>query len=109
MVQEQLKRGLITKAELATAENRNVITRAVGIQPSVAVDTLVTDLLPGDLYLLCTDGLHGYLGEDELPSLLAQEKDKLADLLVDLALQRGGKDNATAVALSVESDDDEEP
>src|SRR6267143_1335578 len=64
MVQEQLKRGLITKAELATAENRNVITRAIGIQRSVAVDTLVTDLLPGDVYVLCTDGLHGYLDED---------------------------------------------
>src|SRR6267143_3511189 len=77
MVQEQLKRGLITKAELATAENRNVITRAIGIQRSVAVDTLITDLLPGDVYVLCTDGLHGYLGEDELPALLGQEKRRL--------------------------------
>jgi len=108
MIQEQLKRGLISKEEVSSAENKNVITRAVGIQPSVAVDTLVTDLLPGDVYLLCTDGLHGYLGEEELPSLLAQEKDKLADLLVDLALQRGGKDNVTAIALSVEAGDDQE-
>ena len=86
IIQEQLKRGLITKEQVATAENRNVITRAVGIQPSVAVDTLVTDLLPGDLYLLCSDGLHGYLTEDELPQLLAQDKEKLPDLLVDIAL-----------------------
>ncbi len=108
MVQEQLKRGLISKDEVATAENRNVITRAVGIQASVAVDTLVTDLQPGDVYLLCTDGLHGYLQEDELPSLLAQEKDRLADLLVDLALQRGGKDNVTAIALAVDAGQGEE-
>jgi len=108
LVQEQLKRGLITKADVATAENRNVITRAVGIQRSVAVDTLVTDLLPGDIYLLCTDGLHGYVGEDELPSLLGQEKQRLVDLLVDLALQRGGKDNVTAIALAVEAGADEE-
>ncbi|HKB76176.1 MAG TPA: protein phosphatase 2C domain-containing protein, partial [Myxococcales bacterium] len=108
MVQEQLKRGLISKADVATAENRNVITRAVGIQRSVAVDTLVTDVLPGDVYVLCTDGLHGYLGEDELPALFGQEKQRLVDLLVDLALQRGGKDNVTAIALSVEAGADEE-
>ena len=108
IIQEQLKRGLITKEQVPTAENKNVITRAVGIQPSVAVDTLVTDLLPGDLFVLCSDGLHGYLQDDELPQLLAQERDKLADLLVDLALQRGGKDNVTAVCLSIEADEDEE-
>ena len=103
IIQEQLKRGLITREQVATAENRNVITRAVGIQASVAVDTLVTDLLPGDLYLLCSDGLHGYLSEDELPQLLSQERARLPDLLIDLALQRGGKDNVTAVCLSVEA------
>src|SRR6266851_5012464 len=108
MVQEQLKRGLITKADAVTAENRNVITRAVGIQRSVAVDTLVTDLLPGDVYVLCTDGLHGYLAEEELPSLFGQEKQRLVDLLIDLALQRGGKDNVTAIALTVDAGADEE-
>jgi len=108
IIQEQLKRGLITKDEIATAENRNVITRAVGIQPSVPVDTLVTDLLPGDLYLLCSDGLHGYLKDEELPQLLGQEREKLTDALIDLALQRGGKDNITAVCVSVEADRGEE-
>ena len=109
IIQEQLKRGLITKDQVATAENKNVITRAVGIQPSVAVDTLVTDLIPGDLYLLCSDGLHGYLADDELPALFSQEpRTKLADQLVDLAVQRGGKDNVTAIAVSVEAQDDEE-
>jgi PPM family protein phosphatase len=108
MVQEQLKRGLISKADAVTAENRNVITRAVGIQRGVAVDTLVTDLLPGDVYVLCTDGLHGYLAEEELPSLFGQEKQRLVDLLIDLALQRGGKDNVTAIALTVDAGADEE-
>jgi serine/threonine protein phosphatase PrpC/CRP-like cAMP-binding protein len=108
LVQEQLKRGLIAKEQVAAAENKNVITRAVGIQANVAVDTLVTDLVPGDVYLLCSDGLHGYLTEDELPTLLGQEKAKVVDLLVDLALQRGGKDNVTAIALAVEADENEE-
>ena len=108
MVQEQLKRGLIAPGQIALAENKNVITRAVGIQPQVAVDTLVTDILPGDLFLLCSDGLHGYLHEEELPALLSHERSKLTDFLVELALQRGGKDNVTAVLLSVEAEQDEE-
>ena len=101
-IQEQLKRGLITREQAAGAENKNVITRAVGIHPQVAVDTLVTDLLPGDLFVLCTDGLHGYLVDDEVSQVFGQERTKLADLLVDLALERGGKDNVTVVCLSVE-------
>jgi serine/threonine protein phosphatase PrpC len=108
MVQEQIKRGLISKADAATAENRNVITRAIGVQRSVAVDTLISELVPGDVYLVCTDGLHGYLGDDELPALLGQEKERLVDLLVDLALQRGGKDNVTAIVLAVEGGRGEE-
>jgi serine/threonine protein phosphatase PrpC/CRP-like cAMP-binding protein len=109
IIQEQLKRGLITREQVATAENKNVITRAVGIQPSVAVDTLVTDLIPGDLYLLCSDGLHGYLSDDELPALLSAEpRAKLSDSLTDLAVQRGGKDNITVVAVSVEAAGDDE-
>jgi serine/threonine protein phosphatase PrpC/CRP-like cAMP-binding protein len=106
IIQEQLKRGLITKEQVPTAGNKNVITRAVGLQPSVAVDTLVTDVLHGDLFLLCSDGLHGYLHDDELAQLLAQELPKLPDLLVDLANQRGGKDNVTAVCIGVESDEE---
>jgi serine/threonine protein phosphatase PrpC/CRP-like cAMP-binding protein len=109
IVNEQLKRGLITREQAKEAENRNVITRAVGIQPSVAVDTLITDLLPGDLYMLCSDGLHGYFSDDELPVLLGQEpRDKLAAGLVDLANSRGGKVNITSVAISVAADDEEE-
>ncbi|GAC1346236.1 MAG: hypothetical protein NVSMB23_23520 [Myxococcales bacterium] len=104
IIQEQLKRGLLTREQVATADHKNVITRAVGIQPQVAVDTLVTDLLPGDLYLLCSDGLHGYLGEDELPALLVQEpRERLTEALIELALSRGGKDNVTAVCVSVDA------
>ena len=61
LVAAQLKAGTITKEQAATSQYRNVITRAVGIQESVQVDTLIVDLLPGDVFLLCSDGLHGYL------------------------------------------------
>jgi len=103
IIQEQLKRGLITQAQVPLAENRNVITRAVGVQSSVAVDTLVTDVLPGDLFLLCSDGLHGYLEDGELSRLCADDRETLADRLLSLALDRGGRDNVTAVVVSIEA------
>src|SRR5207245_1403723 len=72
------------------------------IQQSVQVDTLLIDLLPGDLYLLCSDGLHGYLADDEVPGLLtAAPREQLAEKLVGLANSRGGRDNITAVIVSV--------
>jgi serine/threonine protein phosphatase PrpC len=101
-LQEQIKRGLISREQAAAGENRNVITRAVGIQPQVAVDTLVADILPGDLFVLCSDGLHGYLADEEVSQVLGKDRARLAELLVDLALARGGKDNVTVVCLSVE-------
>jgi hypothetical protein len=59
-------------------------------------------VLPGDLFVLCSDGLHGYLSDEEVSELFSRERNKLTDSLVDLALERGGKDNVTVVCLSVE-------
>lgn len=100
LVQAQLKRGMITPEEAEHSPWGNVITRAVGIQPSVQVDTLLTDILPGDLFLLCSDGLHGYLGDAEL-ALEAREQplEQLPGRLVALGNERGGKDNLTAVVV----------
>ena len=71
LIAAQLKAGTITREQAQTSQYRNVITRAVGIQESVQVDTLIVDLLPGDLFLLCSDGLHGYLADEELPPVVA--------------------------------------
>jgi serine/threonine protein phosphatase PrpC len=102
LIAAQLKAGTITKAEAAKSPYRNVITRAVGIQESVQVDTLLFDLLPGDLYLLCSDGLHGYLSDDEASNLLTSKAwDLLPKKLIDLANSRGGKDNVTAVIVGM--------
>jgi len=74
-----------------------VITRAVGIQESVQVDTLIVDLLPGDTFMLCSDGLHGYLADDEVAPLVAAVSNaELPQRFIDLANERGGKDNITA-------------
>ncbi len=101
LVEEHVKRGLMTREQAEKSDIRNVITRAVGLQPSVEVDTLLTDVMPGDLFLLCSDGLHGYLKDDELVSLFSSEpRSTLPMKTIDLANQRGGKDNITTVVVS---------
>jgi serine/threonine protein phosphatase PrpC len=101
LVAAQLKAGTITKEQAATSQYRNVITRAVGIQDSCQVDTLVVDVLPGDLFLLCSDGLHGYVEDDELVPLARSMPAKdLPTKLIALANERGGKDNITAVVVA---------
>jgi PPM family protein phosphatase len=103
LVNAQLKQGLITREEAEKATFANVITRSVGYQESVQVDTLLTDLLPGDRFLLCSDGLSGYVKDDEWAKFLAAAPpDELPPKLVQLANHRGGKDNITVVVLSVE-------
>jgi serine/threonine protein phosphatase PrpC/CRP-like cAMP-binding protein len=103
---EQVKKGNITLEEAKRSPFSNVITRAVGITETVQVDTLVFDVLPGDTYLLCSDGMHGYLeGEHELAEILsADEGDELPKRLISLANARGGKDNITAVVLRLPGD-----
>jgi serine/threonine protein phosphatase PrpC len=102
LVAAQLKAGAITKEQAAVSQYRNVITRAVGIQESVQVDTLIVDVFPGDVFLLCSDGLHGYLQDDEVvPLVTGSQAAELPRRLVELANERGGRDNITAVVVKV--------
>ena len=106
LINEQLKRGVITKDEARKAKYKNVITRAVGIQEQVRVDTLHMDVLPFDRFLICSDGLHGYLRQGDLEKLLAAGPiEELNDRLIALANERGGKDNITAVFLEMPGDE----
>jgi serine/threonine protein phosphatase PrpC len=105
LIAAQLKAGTITREQASTSQYRNVITRAVGIQESVQVDTLIVDALPGDLFMLCSDGLHGYLDDDEVGALVAATPAReLPERLIALANDRGGKDNITAVVVACSSD-----
>ncbi len=100
LINYHLKRGLITPEEAAVSPNRNVITRAVGHRDYVQVDTYFCDLMEGDRYLLCTDGLHGYLDPGEVGFIIGDGA--LPDVtkqLIDGANDRGGKDNITALVV----------
>ncbi len=101
LVAWQVKQGLITEAEARTSKQRNVITRAVGNRDYVQVDTVSVDFALGDTFLLCSDGLHGYLDLDEIPSIVALGGQRAVDSFITLANERGGKDNITAVLVEV--------
>ena len=97
----QLKQGLINEDEARVSKQRNVITRAVGSRDYVQVDTSVWVTNPGDSYLLCSDGLHGYLQLDEVAQVLSERGDQAVRSLIERANTRGGKDNITAVIVEV--------
>src|SRR6266511_1002607 len=98
----QLKQGLITPEQARHSPHRNVITRAVGNRDYVEVDTGLVMLSPGDRFLLCSDGLHGYLREDEISVVTLLGAEDAVRRFVDIANDRGGKDNITAILVEVE-------
>ena len=96
---ELIKRGKLTKDQIEKVAQKNAITRAVGVYERVEVDTLTIEVLPGDQFLLASDGLHGYIAHTaELEPYLGDEDgDKATRDLIELANRKGGKDNITAV------------
>jgi serine/threonine protein phosphatase PrpC len=97
LINFRLKLGLITPEEAEHAPGKNVITRAVGHQDYVEVDCFDFETLAGDRFLLCSDGLHGYLKDGELDGLMGGDPKDVAQRLVNLANERGGRDNTTVV------------
>lgn len=98
----QIKQGLITEEEARVSPHRNVITRSVGGRDYVEVDTGVVEIRPGDKFLLCSDGLHGYLQEEEIPDIMALGGENAAAGFIKLANERGGSDNITVVLVEVD-------
>lgn len=102
LINELLRRGRLSREQIDKLQYKNAVTRAVGVYESVEVDTIDFDVLKGDRFLLCTDGLSGYLEEAEFAQLFAETpEDVLSQRLIDLANARGGKDNITAVVVKV--------
>src|SRR5512139_893958 len=106
LINELLKRGRLTRDQIDKVQYKNAVTRAVGVYESVEVDVFDFDVLPGDRFLLCSDGLHGYLQESEIAKFFEEiPEEDLAQRFVDLANERGGKDNITAVVVRVPDDE----
>ncbi|HEY7067349.1 MAG TPA: PP2C family serine/threonine-protein phosphatase [Chloroflexota bacterium] len=102
-VNEQFKAGVLSAEEARTSPQRNIITRAVGHQPRVQTDQFqVGPLQAGDLLLLCSDGLHGMVSDDDLLRI-AQQPDlrQAAQDYIDAANGNGGLDNITCLLVRV--------
>lgn len=109
LVNELLKRGRLSPEQIDKIKYKNAVTRAVGVYESVDVDVFDFDILPGDSFMLCSDGLHGYFEGDEVElHYAAVERDRLAQYMIDLANQRGGIDNITVVIVDIAEADDQE-
>lgn len=106
-LQEAIRYGMMTPQQAKESTHSNIITRAVGPMEKVIVDTLTFDIVTDDTLLLCSDGLHGYLGEgEELPDLMGKGPiDAMADRFIGLANDRGGGDNITALVIRAEHGD----
>lgn len=103
LINYKLKHGLITPEEAERSTAKNVITRAVGHKDYVQVDTADVDVDSRDRFMLCSDGLHGYLRNDaEVVELVGADAiEACADAAIDVANQRGGRDNITVVVIDI--------
>src|SRR3954470_20879271 len=103
LMNELVRRGKLNREQIESSpykQYKNAVTRAVGIYGSVEVDTFDFDILPGDRFLLCSDGMYAYVDEAELPKQLADGDIKeVPKKLVEVANKGGGHDNITAVVL----------
>ena len=101
-IQEQVRAGLLSPGDAMVSRFRNIITRSVGFEPTVAPDLFTMPVEPGDCYLLCSDGLSNYFSVDEIGRILASQfYSEAGQALVEIANERGGDDNITCVIIYV--------
>ena len=111
LVGEMVRRGAITEAEAEVHPQRSILTRALGPESEIEVDTLSHSVRSGDIYLLCSDGLTGMVDEATIQEVLASDRPmkEMADDLIRRANERGGVDNITVVLLKVDGGKPPEP
>ncbi len=103
LVGELVRSGKLSPEEAETHPQRSVITRALGTEPDVDVDTFTVEARPDDLYLLCSDGLTDMISEDEIFSVLngTDDLEATARALIEAANAGGGEDNITVVLFQI--------
>jgi protein phosphatase len=105
LLQGQVAAGLIDSGDAKLSHNRNLVTRALGKEETVEVDVREEDVLPGDIYLLCSDGLNDMVEDADIELALCELKENLplaANLLVQMANDNGGHDNVSVVVARVQ-------
>ena len=100
VVQQLVEIGQITEEEARVHPEKNMITRAVGVKESVDVDTSYLKMRKNNAVLLCTDGLSNYVSDEEILDVVSNnEREDAVQILINMALERGGSDNVTAVVI----------
>ncbi|HEX8978014.1 MAG TPA: Stp1/IreP family PP2C-type Ser/Thr phosphatase, partial [Solirubrobacteraceae bacterium] len=104
LVEELLRRGKLTEEQAAEHPQRSIITRALGVDPQVDVDTRTYSARAGDVVLLCSDGLTSMIPEKQVAEVLQQEPDldRAAERLIAEANAAGGRDNITVILFRLE-------
>ena len=104
LLQEQIDSGMITLDEARLSQNRNLVTRALGVDPMVQAEIRDYDTLPGDIYLLCSDGLNDMIDDREIVETLrafAHDPEQAATKLIQKANDHGGRDNVSVVLVKI--------
>ena len=100
LLQEQIRSGLITPEQARESHNKNLVTRALGVDPQVELELHEHEVLPGDLYLLCSDGLTDLVEDEDIHltmTALGANLELAAHQLVEMANDNGGKDNISVI------------
>lgn len=104
LLQEQIDSGMIRKEEAHLSSNRNFVTRAIGVDPNEEAEIHTYEVQEGDVYLLCSDGLHGLVTDDDIQmnlNALKTNLDLAAQQLVESANDAGGTDNVSVILIRV--------
>jgi len=107
LLQEQIDSGMISVADARLSKNKNLVTRAVGIDAEVAAEIHVHDVQIGDIYLLCSDGLNDMVEDADIQATLYAMQGNLtlaADQLIELANDNGGRDNVSVMLVKIKAD-----
>jgi PPM family protein phosphatase len=99
LLQEQMDAGLITAEQAATSNNKNLVTRALGVEDAVLLEVNEQRVDPGDIYLMCSDGLSDMVDDEVIGRILASESplEQKAVQLIDAANANGGRDNISVL------------
>jgi len=98
-VADQVRSGVLTKEEARNHPRQNIITQAIGFDPNIEPQVLAREVKPGDRFILCSDGLSNHVKPEEMLDAVTQNPNpqRACDILIQMAIQRGGDDNITAV------------
>lgn len=104
LVQEKLRAGIISRAQLKTDKMKHVLTRSVGVETDLEVDIYDFESHSGDIFLLCSDGLYGMMEDTTIQKIVESNRGELKQVvkeLIETANNHGGDDNVTAVVVQI--------